>query len=66
MLTFGKGQHPYSPLGNTQQVELSGHEDFPPGHSFPTLLDFCFAGIFSRHGTVARLGIHVSSLVSQV
>ena len=66
MLTLGNGQHPYPPLGNGQQVALSEHEDFPHGHSFPTLTDFSLAGIFSRHGTVIRPGMHVLSLVSQV
>ena len=60
----GIGQHPYSPVGNLQQVVPSGHVEVPPGHVTSVTTDF--AAVFSSQGMDASCLSHVPAETSHV
>ena len=60
----GIGQHPYSPVGNLQQVVPSGHSEVPPGHTTSVTTDF--AAVFSSQGMDASCLLHVPAATSHV
>ena len=56
-LTFGSGQHPYSPDESLQQVLPSGHDAVPPGHTtFLKLVET--AGVFTSQFVIVLAPTH--------
>ena len=61
---FGRGQHPYSPLDNLQQVFPVGHWYCPPGHT--TFSSLKAAGFFSIIAMAMSPFVQVPADTSQV